>query len=290
MDKPLTKQEERRKAFATFYTIDVTFGDCRFCFLMAKHEMQGEDAPPRLILHTHIGYEVHLCIGEHGDAMTEDQVLPMNHGDILILPPGKRHFAYRDPKQFSAITFIIEKTNGEPHFYDAFEMMFQKNAGIVENVSSELFDVIGALHRGYDFTRLGYCRAATDGMKFITSIFSLLAEGKIKEVPLNLPVSAKDNDMLLEALVNDNMTPLARIASLYGYSERQTARVIRERFGMPLTELRLRNRIASAKALLRSTDLPLAVIAEQTCFGSVEAMRAAFRKTEGHLPSEYRNR
>lgn len=80
------------------------------------------------------------------------------------------------------------------------------------------------------------------------------------------------------------------LAARVGMSERTFARVFQKETGIgPATFVDIA-RVNRAKALLESSDWPLARLAERAGFGSVESLHRSFNKRVGVTPGEYRQR
>jgi AraC-like DNA-binding protein len=81
---------------------------------------------------------------------------------------------------------------------------------------------------------------------------------------------------------------LSRFAAGLGFSERQAARLVRERlgcsFGVHVAALRL----ARAQLLLAESDLPVIEVAAEAGFGSLGHFNQRFRANTGRTPSAFR--
>jgi transcriptional regulator GlxA family with amidase domain len=80
------------------------------------------------------------------------------------------------------------------------------------------------------------------------------------------------------------------LAARAGMSERTFSRVFRKETGVGPAGFVEMARVNRAKALLETSDWPLARVAERAGFGSVEALHRAFNKRVGATPGEYRQR
>lgn len=80
------------------------------------------------------------------------------------------------------------------------------------------------------------------------------------------------------------------LAERAGMSERTFSRVFRKETGVGPASFVEMARVDRAKALLETSDWPLARLAERAGFGSVEALHRAFNKRVGVTPGEYRQR
>jgi transcriptional regulator GlxA family with amidase domain len=82
----------------------------------------------------------------------------------------------------------------------------------------------------------------------------------------------------------------AQLAARAGMSERTFARAFRREVGTTPAKFVEAARVDRAKALLETSDWPLARIAERAGFGSADALRRAFLKCVGASPGAYRER
>ena len=83
---------------------------------------------------------------------------------------------------------------------------------------------------------------------------------------------------------------LPRLAEMAGMSERTFSRAFARETGVPPITFVELARIDRAKALLETSDWPLARVAERAGFGSLAALHRAFQKRLGATPGEYRER
>jgi len=78
------------------------------------------------------------------------------------------------------------------------------------------------------------------------------------------------------------------LATLAGLSRSLFERMFRRELGVSPYEHLLRLRMARAEALLNSTSLPVAEIAERTGFTTVEHFSATFSRRMGRTPGSLR--
>jgi transcriptional regulator GlxA family with amidase domain len=83
---------------------------------------------------------------------------------------------------------------------------------------------------------------------------------------------------------------LPALAERAGMSERTFSRVFHRETGATPAAFVEQARIDRAKALLESSDWPLARVAERAGFGSLDALHRAFQKRLGATPGDYRAR
>jgi len=82
----------------------------------------------------------------------------------------------------------------------------------------------------------------------------------------------------------------ADFAQAIGYSESRLRVLFKEVAGIPLGSYIQNYRINRAMALLRTTTLAIADVAEEAGFGSPQAFSRIFKKETGHTPRAYRKK
>ena len=110
-----------------------------------------------------------------------------------------------------------------------------------------------------------------------------------------LNVQSAATPRLRELIASVSADPLGdlsvpRLADRAGMSERTFSRVFHKETGVGPAAFVEMARVDRAKALLETSDWPLARVAERAGFGSVEALHRAFNKRVGASPGEYRAR
>ncbi|MBQ3084793.1 MAG: helix-turn-helix transcriptional regulator [Clostridia bacterium] len=80
------------------------------------------------------------------------------------------------------------------------------------------------------------------------------------------------------------------MASTVPSSAKAIARIIRKQYGITFSELVADKRLASAKMLLKNSDLAVREIAERTFPGSESYFYTIFKKKCGMSPLAYRER
>ncbi len=81
---------------------------------------------------------------------------------------------------------------------------------------------------------------------------------------------------------------VADLADELGFSESRLRVLFKQTAGIPLGAYIKNYRLNRAMALLRTSALPIATIAEEAGFGSPQAFSRIFKKETGHTPRSYR--
>ena len=83
---------------------------------------------------------------------------------------------------------------------------------------------------------------------------------------------------------------LPKLAERVGMTERTFSRLFHKETGVTPAAFVELTRVDRAKALLETSDWPLARVAERSGFGSLDALHRAFQKRVGATPGDYRDR
>lgn len=116
------------------------------------------------------------------------------------------------------------------------------------------------------------------------SQFSAMLDAQLADHP---PIRTAQ-EWILENL--HNPLPVAEMAERANMSPRNFARVFRREVGTTPGQYVQRTRIARARELLETTDLPIGQIAGRCGFGAPETFFRSFGRTLGLTPNEYRHR
>jgi transcriptional regulator GlxA family with amidase domain len=116
------------------------------------------------------------------------------------------------------------------------------------------------------------------------SQFSALLDAQLADHP---PIRTAQ-EWILENL--HNPLPVAEMAERANMSPRNFSRVFRREVGTTPGQYVQRSRIARARELLETTDLPIGQIAGRCGFGAPETFFRSFGRSLGLTPKEYRHR
>ncbi len=252
----------------------------------------GKAVIPADLWHSHFYYECHLLIPAGTPPETGGEA-HRPEGKLIIIPPHTEHYPLRFEDADDIVLGITLQQNGTDGRYTAYFLTtLAKIAQSPLYLPPVLTETLILFYRRFDSNRFRdrcYCRAAAHEIVFrlfdCANGFSL-PEVRKEQNPALLPVAFN-----LEHLINDTSRSLSEIASILGYSPRHTARLIREKYGKNLGEIRKTSRIATAKKLLAgSENISLETAAIRAGFPSADAMARAFRKAGEAPPSQYRKK
>lgn len=116
---------------------------------------------------------------------------------------------------------------------------------------------------------------------------SQFSERHSYSLPVDTPLRALADSIVANPAHDHSLAALSKRAAL---SQRHLTRLFEQRMGTTPARFVERVRVEAARARLEESSAPLAVIAKQSGFGSVETMRRSFRKVLGVTPAQLRSR
>lgn len=194
-------------------------------------------------VHKHAYYELHMVLGGRRMYRVEGQQLELQEGEFLLLPPGTEHEPmdkHHPDYEILTLPFSLEQVTDTLSFYGLFEEALVTHSLLPVRAEKAMITQLAALASLPESLSAGtYCRLLAAGSNFICELMHTLhcfEENPITgadpfSIPEGLPA-------LLDTLVHQQELPLRAIAQSLHYSERHTARLIRQIYHMTLSELR----------------------------------------------------
>lgn len=241
--------------------------------------------------HTHVYYECHVILDGAACIVSENEMIYLQKGELVIIPPGKRHNSCQIQNMEDDLVFAVTLENivGEKGYYPMFLQSLNRVGCVPVMLES------AQINRLLQFSALMeedgvrvYCMQKMMAYEILFSLFDSIGSF---QMPAGMPdVSPKQvrQNITLDWLVN-SYPSLSKIAGELGYTTRHTARLIRHRYGMNLGEMWQKKMLETAKK--RMEQYPgetLNQIAVQAGFPSADSMKRAFLKWEKITPVEYR--
>lgn len=197
----------------------------------------------RAFLHRHSFYELHILLrGEHAFSIG-DTVVPVESGEMVIIGPETDHRAVVDETvQRVVLSLAVKRGSGAGAVYAGLIKALDGNCCRPISVHEELrarivaYDRMAAAHSG-----MAVLRRKLDACALVVGLFEALGYGEEKM----FATQGVDFDIALEAFVEQSNVPLKQIARNLGYSQRQIARKIKERYGKSFSQIRREKHEAS---------------------------------------------
>ena len=272
--------------------IPIKYGDAEFTFYNIKHLELYEKPEPNAALHAHAYYELHFFTRGEYVFQSSDKKVKVHAGEFIIMPPQFKHYSVVVSDMYESIVmqFQLEKKNGKRGLYDYFEKSLQDNTFTALSGSNELIKDIKQFQNASNISGIeAICLRKAKLTDIIYQMFSLINGFSIDGEKNLINEDKSDILILIDHMVTSRKYTLNDIAQKTGYSTRNISRLISSIYKMPLSEMKRKYAIETAKELLESdTEYSIEDIASLSGFKNTSAMRNAFRKYEGTTPSLYK--
>ena len=245
--------------------------------------------------HYHEAWEIYCVTRGELLIQCEDQILQIPHNRFLLILPYTRHrlISGSEDLRHTSIRFFASQTNGSKNTVQ--QML--KTAGLtilpMDFATSELLEQLKILYGTYlnntvqqNWTSL---RITATVMQFFINIL----ETASRESKIAPPVyKRKENHdlMLMEYLMlcGPVEITLSKLANALGYSEAQTTRIIKKKFGKSFRTIISEIKLEKARLHLVKTDDSIEHISALLGFKNSKAFFSSFKNAEGISPTEYR--
>lgn len=213
--------------------IVLNYGDAQISFYNIKVSDGKED--PQMIWHRHRYFEIHFALDGNNVYRFSDKEVLLQQGEILIIPPDMNHYpVLSDNRNILVIPLSVERVEGEQHFFEAMQ-----EALIMNSLTPIKFKFEDAafLSRGELYNSvLGVLKLKQIATDFTYRLFSML-------IGYNPSITSGNAVMvLIDTLVNSVNVTLDDIANATNYSKRHLTRLIKQNYGMTLTEIKCKNK------------------------------------------------
>lgn len=225
-------------------TVSMEYGDTRISIYLI-HLSQEHKAPlpdSRSVMHSHFYYELHYAAQGQYLYRFSDRDLLLRQGEMLLIPPNVLHGTI-DKTSGSYTPYVLSlsltDTGSAGKFYPAFATMLGAAALNPMRAPAALPGQIEILQQTdlYDSV-LGICRLKAAAAALISDLFHLLRPCGAEAETMPEPPCDAEVAVLLENLINRPDISLEQIAAAINYSPRHTARLIKNTYGVSLSEIR----------------------------------------------------
>ena len=254
----------------------------------------------------HIQEFYELCIISKGEGyhIIEDTAVKAVRGDVFIVPPGRKH-ALSGGKGFNVHYIHLspkflernsERLKVMPAFLTLFEVepLMRVNGAkyrhlyLDENILNEILDVLRQVDKWWNGEIIDHLVWES----YVLIAVSMLCReyGKLQSI---VGKNAHSDRLFMESVstilerYNERLT-IEELSQLAGLSRTAYIKRFCETVGMPPRRFIMEHRIKMAKNLLKSTDKPIAKIAEETGFYDSAHFSKCFTHSVGVSPTDYR--
>ena len=234
---------------------------------------------------SHHRFVLAFNLGTEGHVHLDNLDMPFKPGQaLLILPYQFHHFSKLASTRLKWLfcTFELEAQGSLEPLLD----MENSSSSLIDDLPGQLLEQLLGIWR-MPRVRL---QAAQLQSSLLSLLISLRRLGGQSE-PALLPET--DDNLLrtvnfLLAQWRGRSVTVADLAGELGFSESRLRVLFKQTAGIPLGAYIKNYRLNRAMALLRTSALPIATIAEEAGFGSPQAFSRIFKKETGRTPRSYR--
>lgn len=249
-------------------------------------------------LHIHNCFEIGICLSGRGKMNFGEDEVPFRAGDVLFVARNVPHTTWSDPDEGSTWEYVhmdpetllgeetVEKTASPQRFYrmltDCHLMLASEREPWTRSLTENLIAEAEKKEPGCEMVVHGLCEAL---------FFSLFRIYSAEEGTGIYPRLYSGLSPALEYVNRHYMDrfPQEYLADLCHMSPTHFRRIFQKQLGTnPLSYLH-QVRMMKSCDLLRSTNLPIADIAEKVGYLSLSCFNRHFTELNGCTPSEWRN-
>ena len=256
-----------------------------------KYHNDPSEAPTNMkSVHSHFTYEVFFVTEGTLELVTEGNS-EIYEKKVLIIPPKIRHYSVPSGTGSFCLLFSFEKGRRQSKWQQEIEANLRK--GVCQlPLSEDMGFYIRKIAEKCTQTGIAVEKeeALLASLIFYEIIGKLLPEDYGKQ---EANTGNAKHIYEIETYINFNINKrhritLSEVAKHIALSTRQVSRIIQKEYNCSLGELITDKRLASAEMLIKNTDMPVGVIAQQANLGSANYFYVLFKKRYGVSPLQYR--
>jgi len=281
----------------TVFNVKICFGGIAIIVaIYDKLSSNTTESFTRYIGHKHAGYELHY-MQKNCSMLINDQLVEMNTGDCLIIPPHISHRMANHCETIERTKFLYNVyADNRSQLSDAqiaSQLIQIEGYSVIHDGMGELYDIIQHIKKEFAGRGL-FCYERMQAL--FMNLFILLAR-KLKpcmdcsaeRFPINIDeYRMQQIEDFFELNFSRNVTASTLANSLY-ISVRQLNRLLRKLYNLPFRDILFRTRMEKARYYVEHTDMALTAIPNLVGYGSVNALYLAYKKCFGATLKETRN-
>lgn len=274
------------------HTISFKIKDCLFT-LTINNTLYTTNSPIQDIsnslsnLHFHSRYELFIIENSPFTISTADNVNVFSNG-IVYISPFFNHYSINANNLFR-LYFNIKpiEQNKNLKYYNDFCRIFSKNIEKI-NHNKTVLSYVKQIMQVYNSN-------SEIDLEKLKNLFSLVFL-EIYSIYYQSPSLATSNedyfvkiDSYLSTQYNKNITT-KKLAEMLFLSERQVSRIIKDKYGKPLSEIVQERKLYVATMLLTKTNMPIYKIITQLGYDTENYFYSSFKKKYFITPLQYRKK
>lgn len=261
--------------------VDLNFPGC--LFQLSKFLTPNlSDNESHCLFHTHSYYEFHFSPYVCYDIITQEKTYTLDTNALFIIPPHLSHYSTCTYKDKSIVLNVdLKMLEGDSVFYDYFKKSIDSNClkqiEISDDIKKSFYNFNNISNNS---TIKNHCVLKLSALNILTSLLtdndSITHKDKKEQI-----------NILLENYVNAPTYSLSQIAENLNYSQRQTARLIHEKYNMSLGDIRKSQALCTFKKLI-DDGYSIKDAMALSDIKNPDTFRNFFKKQEGMTPKEYK--
>lgn len=272
-----------------FSKLNITFQieNVELRLVEAKRTLFYENFPN----HMHSFFELHYICGGEGTLILPEMMYPLSEGVLYLIPPKLFHEQrthWQNLMEEYTFSFDVKKVraDGMLDLYGQFleqEFWIGEERGLIADSFRMLEEEAKQKETGYSY--------------MIRSILEQMIIRLLRNVLQKQPVVQRAGKTPYERrkfIIDETMIyqykdiTLEKLAEYLNLSSRQTARILKEEYGMNFAELRRQSRLHAAATLLIGTEASVNEVAELVGYDNAIYFGKQFKELYGMTPSAYR--
>lgn len=278
---------------------------------LSEHYLIEEDADIQVIrhirylpanYHAHEFFEMIYVLNGSCYNFFENQTYELKKGDVVIIAPRTTHAISGFTDDLEAFNILIRKSTFNASFFGLLEdkdmlSHFFLNA-LYENSKRFLYfhtkpaaDLSeGILLMTEEINKMDVYSQRMLKNILDTFFIRLLRGLQTNQVSLDTEAGEESEiiDMLQYLQNHFAEVSIADLSKKFNYSQRQIARILKNKTGKTFSQLILEMKISKAKVYLKQTNLPIQEIAELVGYGDLSNFYRYFFKVTGCSPKQFR--
>ena len=254
-----------------------------------------ESTLPATFPHYHEVWELYCISNGTLELQVSDKNYLLKKDQIFIIPPYTQHCRVsvsEDLRHTSIRFFSTTESTSQENMIDLILKKSENKVFSISSTSMLLLDqlkdfYVQYLNNSEDPWRASKITVAS--MHLFIDILESISKTNHIQIPLHRQKENYDL-MLIEYLMlcGNPVITLKQIAQKLNYSEPQTSRIIKKKFGKPYRSMVFQFRLEKARYHLIKTDESIEEISSILGFKNPNSFFYSFKKAEGVSPSEYR--
>ena len=276
-------------------TYEFSFGFELGCLHIAPVHVRIERLSPVIAAHRHsnVSYEIHYTQSGQGDVTIDGKTRGVGPDTLYVTGPGVEHAQRSDP-QSPIIEYCLylncelsPRAREDPFFRFAQTHFWMGEDG------GRVYPLLERLIEEGRRPQPGSREMAEALLRQIIILLMRMYRQETSPTPVRNRAPALTRAGLMPIIEDaffyrHSTLTLKDLASLLNLSQRQTQRLLQDNFGKTFSQKLTDARMAEASQLLTGTGLSVTEIAERSGYSSIEHFSAAFHRSMGCSPREYR--